>query len=317
MLRVLLLQCLFWIGATAKTDQENEFPSLTHLKGKVKYLSQKCYAVKRIRPQDSTVVTGKIIEGEDNVEVSFAKGNLIRQIIFTRVEKDTNPLILQYSYNPEMKLTQRELSQEGLGVMKSVEYTYLKNGKLYSEHYSEDGEKVEKWIYHYTPEGQKDRTEIYEYVGDREVQSQVRSPKYNDQGLKILEKRNMSNTHEVYKYQFMYDKKHRKVKEIWFDARARVSDVWKYTYTDGQLSEEVWTGPGKKKAITKYRYDKVGNIIAHKFRSRYSKTFQEDFYKYIYDEQGNWTRKIFYSLDRRKRSYVFKTVLTREITYFQ
>lgn len=312
---VLTLILSVWHIHLGLAQEEEEFSELNQLKGSVYMVTQTVHQVKGFL-KDSSIIVGKVIPGEENMNVYFDKKNRLSYISFYPEDEDADSLKIIYSYNKNNLCTARAISLKTVGTLREVTYHYMpRSKKLHTKTYIEEGEKMEEWRYSYNKNGQNHQIKIYEYLGSKASLSQIHSMFYDKKGLKIQEKKKMIASQKIHKYQFVYGPQGMKTKEIWFDQKGKVSDVWKYSYTNRNISKEIWTGPNKKEEINLYRYDKMNHLTAHIFKSRYSPQVIKKFFKYLYDKNENWTQKIFLHFNSKKKLYVFDKVVLRKIIY--
>lgn len=168
--------------------------------------------------------------------------------------------------------------------------------------------------YHYNEKGRKvKRKSIYLLNHKDTLLTSHRYYTYNTAG-RLAVRRDYKITKKdssfMAKRTFRYDRKRNKQKELLYNGKDSVSNTLTYRYDDfgNPLEKKGYTSDDKLLFTYKNTFDKAGHKIEVEYSDRRGNSHSVR-YKYKFDEQGNWVRRLEYNngqpeyIAKRKISY--------------
>jgi len=222
-------------------------------------------------------------------------------------------------------------------------YQYDEQGnKLERKGYKFDGTLDAKWTYKYDKKGILLEENIYSPEGVLQITTKST---YNENGNKIEESSVYSNgslnNKELFKYDekgnlielnrnspwdslnfkgaycckvyhYTYDDKSIKTSGTGYDSKGNISFISKFDSRKNLIESNSYNKVDNKNIEYKtvYKYDDKRNVVEEKYDSSDGSFQGRIFFKYDYDKQNNWIKKI------ELESDIPKSITIREITYF-
>ncbi len=236
----------------------------------------------------------------------------IYQLEFKVIEKDGKILkgdtiecsYLKYEFDDKNRLLSEEYCL--LDFLTSYKYKYDENVRLIER---TNFNRLDR-KYEYDSTG----NQVKELMFDSEGLMGYWTYKYDNNGYKI-EKTGYLGDDFVERWIYEYDQDHKKIKEFMVGAEldnSQTEMVKTYEYDNkGRLISVLWTDPKTKiTSVDKYKYNDKNDIIEHYNKNDFQRGIEEiKFYKYQYDKNGNWVKRIEYinssptTMTKRKIEY--------------
>lgn len=309
LVKYLLILLLPLFGACAyvspiETDVTKDF-----LSGDVKFLKENSY--------EAFEMMGKIQKGESahkswfgfDYTKTYNKEGLLEE--YCEFDSKTSKLVYKNvtSYDHENYVVSKSsYSGDNILDQKSV-YTYDDLGHVVEVNAFNANDQVNnRHTYEYDGEG---RTVLEcSYFADSTYEWK-RSYRYNDRGQVVMMHRDDADSRFDCTYVYKYNDNHQLEEEIVKDADRIFNKRYVYSYDKrgNRTMEESYNSRAKLYSRIAYMYNKKGDKISmnelylgHEKNDGYS-------YTYVYDKEGNWTRRVEYYNDTPK------FLVVREIEY--
>ena len=215
----------------------------------------------------------------DRIVMKYKKDRLIEKITYNAQENPTNKIT--YFYDQKGNVTGENFYYSSDVLQFKTNYTYNdKNQKVAETHYNKDG-KV-------------DYKTTYTYSGDKVVATETTNAAGD---VSYIEKS-------------AYDKDGNMVSNYTFDKfdGQHMRDEFKYDSKGNKTEWNVYKGDQlTMKAV--YTFDKYGNPVKSMTTDAEGNVLESKAYKYEYDNQGNWVKRVLYLSNRPE------IITERKITY--
>ena len=313
----LILLLLFFQFSCSDENKNQTSIEKMKLHGKVQNLKITQYKAIDKFGEITTADTLKDIRGWTEIEYVFDKnGNMIKDkfhvkdrrfsIFYGKVENYENTLIDEYKYNDYNNVIERRVLDESNTLWK---YTYNAQQNLITEEYWENGKLNSKKIYIYDELGNE--AEMNEYDGNGDLLYKTIYTHIGNEVGTIENQLRYDASGEVdYNWNRMYDIAGN---EMQSDFRGESHSLKKNAYNDrNELIEEQYLYSSNEPMwIKTFDYDGLGNLVREtKIDYSSQNDDYEKSYKYEFDKEQNWIKKVEYS----KVNPVM--VVLREIKYY-
>ncbi len=269
------------------------------------------------------------------------ENRLLEKKVFDSEKRLTILLQMAYTHNIGSKSFMVMYSYDATGVAKAdtLADALLSNFKLNDEgkvtefnaFFDQENHKV---IYEYDDDGNRTK-EMYYNAKDSLIQ--LNELKYNAIG-KVIENTEfkMGNPDSIINKTIIeYDEQGNRLHSKWTSNGSVFNEVSTTYYPNGKMKEkDTYTDYAKFRQISKFdeqgreieslsykadsltrkevkAYDEQGSMVSLKFYNADSLQEAEYIYKYEYDKQGNWVKRVYYK-DAKPED-----IIIREITYFE